>query len=151
MEKTTMKLLLAVLMLGLPSLQGAVHADEIEVITVDGGAGEGLEDGMFPEDGNEIIHDNKEEEFPRRMPAHYSHLVNANWNKAVGSLSVSFFTSTTQAVISIYKDETLIEETTCQVSVGDIIEFDLSIYGSGDYQLVITGVGRSTLYGNFSR
>lgn len=149
MKKTTKKLLLAALLLGLPSLQGTVYADIIEVITVDGGAGDGLESGMYPE--NEIIHDNKEEEFPRRIPTHYSHLVNANWDKSVGSLSVNFFTSTTQAVISIYKGEVLIEETTCQISMGDIIEFDLSMYGSGDYQLVITGVGRSTLYGNFSK
>ena len=151
MKKTTKKLLLAALMLGVPSLQGAVHAEVIQVITEYGGTGEELESGMCSDDENEIIHDNKEEEFPRRMPAHYSHLATAFWNQAAGSLSVNFFTSSTQAVIAVYKDEALIEETTCQISMGDTIGLDLSMYGNGDYQLVITGVGRKALYGYFNK
>lgn len=139
-----MKLLLAALMLGMPSLQGAVHAGVIEVIT---------ETDVKVESGGDMayIHDNKEEEFPHLLQNFDPRIAIAYWDQATGILSIDFFTSSAQAIISIYKNGLLIEETICPINSGDVLDFDLSMYGSGEYQLVITGVGGSTLYGSFSR
>ena len=46
-------------------------------------------------------------------------------------------------------EDTLVIEETRPVFEGEVMVLDLSSYGTGDYQVVITGVGDDTLYGNF--
>ncbi len=129
MKTRMMKLLMAVLMLGMPMLQCEMFAGTIKVTNK----------------GN----DNKESEFPHRMPPHYSPLASAEWDEETGNLSITFNTESDEVCVCIYKDDTLVIEETLSVIEGDTVSYDLSTYGTGDYQIIITGLGEDILYGNF--
>ncbi len=124
-----MKLLMAVLMLGMPMLQSEMMAGTIRVTKV----------------GN----DNKKTQFPHLMPPHFSPLASAEWDEETGNLSVTFNAESEEVCVCIYKDDTLVMEETLSAMVGDTVNYDLSSYGEGDYQIVITGLGEDILYGNF--
>ena len=93
--------------------------------------------------------DNKELDFPRRTPVHYSNLASAVWDAETGELSVSFNADADETTIFIYKDGELVAETVRSISTGDIVVFDLSVCGDGEYQIVISSLGDDDLYGNF--
>lgn len=131
-KKCFVKLFVAALMLGLASVPCMVFGEKLRVVCINN-------------DNN-----NTQEEFPHWAPAHYSNLAYAVWDVETGLLTVGFNAQADCVTISIYKDEVLIEEDCC--SVGDSSEFifNLSSYGSGDYQIVITGLGNTDLYGYFA-
>ena len=129
MKTKMMTLLLAAMMLGIPMLQSEMFAGNVRV--------------------TKVKHDNKESVFPHLAPGHYSRLASATWDEETGLLAVMFNAESEEVGISIYKDDMLIEEDTCPVSEGTVLTFDLSYYGDGDYQIVITGIGNDVLYGNF--
>jgi len=135
--KTKMKMLLmAVVMLGMASYPIFMNGGVIRVESNNG-------------NGNNGGNNNTETQFPHLAPPHYSNLASAYWDAVTGVLSVSFYDDADEVTISIYKDDTLVTGTTCSVSMDDVINFNLSSYGSGDYQIVITGMGNDNLYGNF--
>ena len=136
-----MKLLIAAMFFGVVSIPSAMYGDNIKVTTGSSGSDKGGYGG----------NDNPEEHYPHRAPAHYSNEAAAYWNAETGLLSVSFYSESDEVTISIYKDDELIEETFCPVSYGDVVNFDLSSYGNGDYQIVISGLADDDLYGYFSK
>lgn len=125
-----MKLLVAATMMGMPMFQSEMYAGGIKVTTNKGG-------------------DSLKGQYPHLAPRHYSHEASAAWNVEIGILSLMINADSDEACISIYKDDTLLMEETRPVFEGDILTYDLSAYGDGDYQIVITGLGNDTLYGNF--
>lgn len=136
MKKTNfVKLLVTVMVLGLLFVPVTVFGANIRVICEN--------------NGNE--HTNKEEPFPHRAPAHYSHLAGAYWDAETGVLSIGFNAEADDVTISIYNNDTLIEETTCSVSYGSEKVFNLSSCGSGDYEIVITGIGDDDLFGYYTK
>ena len=129
MKTRMMKLLMAVLMLGMPMLQCEMFAGTIKVKKKPG--------------------DNITAHYPHLMPPHYSPLASAEWDEETGNLSITFNTESDEVCVCIYKDDTLVIEETLSVIEGDTVSYDLSTYGTGDYQIVITGLGEDILYGNF--
>ena len=129
MKTRMMKLLMAVLMLGMPMLQCETFAGTIKVT----------------KKGN----DNKESEFPHRIPPHFSPLASAEWDEETECLSITYNAESDEMCVCIYKDDTLVIEETLSVMEGGTVTYDLSSYGEGDYQIVITGLGEDILYGNF--
>lgn len=130
MKTKMMRLLLAALMMGLPMFQSDMYADSIHVQTNKTG-------------------DSIKEHYPHLAPRHYSHLVSAVWDDETGILTLLFNTGADEACISVYKDDTLVIEETRPVFEGEVMLLDLSSYGAGDYQVVITGMGDDVLYGSF--
>lgn len=125
-----MKLLMAVLMLGMPMLQSEMSAGNIRV-------------------QKKKVNDNRKDHFPHLAPGHFSPLASAEWDEETGNLSITFNAESDEVCVCIYKDETLVIEETLSVIEGDTVNYDLSSYGEGDYQIVITGLGEDILYGNF--
>lgn len=125
-----MKLLMAVLMLGMPMLQSEMSAGNIRV-------------------QKKKVNDNRKDHFPHLAPGHFSPLACAEWNEETGNLSITFNTESDEVCVCIYKDDTLVIEETLSVMEGDTVNYDLFSYGEGDYQIVITGLGEDILYGNF--
>lgn len=136
MKKTNfVKLLMAVMVLGLLFVPVTMNGANIRVVSEN--------------NGNENT--NKEEPFPHRAPAHYSHLAGACWNAETGVLSIGFNAEADDVTISIYNNDTLIDETMCSVIYGSVKTFNLSSCGSGDYEIVITGIGDDDLHGYFTK
>lgn len=131
MKTKMLKLLLAACMLGLPIFQNAMSADPIRVTKGPKGS-------------------NKDNEFPHRDSGCYSDLAFAYYDTETGLLSITFNAEADNTSISIYQNDTLIIETTRSVFIGDVVTFDLSYYGTGDYQIVITGIDDDELYGDLS-
>ncbi len=125
-----MKLLMAVLTLSMPMLQSEMCADTIKVVTNRKG-------------------DSLKGQYPHLTPGHFSPLASAEWDEDTGNLSIIFNTESDEVRICIYKDNTLIIEDILSVMEGDMVSYNLSTYGAGDYQIVITGLGEDILYGNF--
>jgi len=131
MKTKMLKLLLAACMLGLPIFQNAMSADPIRVTKGPKGS-------------------NKDNEFPHRDSGCYSDLAFAYYDTATGLLSITFNAEADNTSIYIYQNDTLIIETTRSIYIGDVVTFDLSAYGTGDYQIVITDFGDEDLYGYLS-
>lgn len=129
MKTRMMKLLMAVLMLGMPILQCEMLAGTIRV--------------------TRVKKDNKKTQFPHLMPPHFSPLACAEWDEESANLSITFNAESDEVCVCIYKDDTLVIEETLSVMEGDMLSYDLSTYGTGDYQIVITGLGEDILYGSF--
>ena len=124
-----MKLLMAVLMLGMPMLQCEMMAGTIKVKKRPG--------------------DSIKEHYPHLAPPHYSPLASAEWDEETDCLSITYNAESDEMCVCIYKDDTLVIEETLSVMEGGTVTYDLSSYGEGDYQIVITGLGEDILYGNF--
>ena len=75
----------------------------------------------------------------------------AHWNAETGLLSIWFYAESEEVTISIYKDDILVEEGCCSIIYGDVLNIDLSSYGNGDYQIIISGFGDENLNGTFSK
>lgn len=95
------------------------------------------------------------ENFPHRGPAVYSNVAIAYWDTINGQLSIHFNLDSGEnpeqsydLTVYIYKDDNLIITSEELIAVDDIIDFNLSSYGNGNYQIVITGLDE-TLIGNF--
>ena len=131
----SLKLLVAAMMLGLASIPNFVYGGLIKVTS----------SGSGDNNGN----DNTQSHFPRRHPAHYTDLAVAYWETGTGVLSIGFNAESEEVSISIYKDDTLVVESTRSVNNGTEVSFNLSSYDSGDYQIVIMGICDDDLYGNF--
>ena len=134
MKKNFAKLFIAAMMLGMASLPTVVYGGKIRVVC-----------------NNNNDNDNTDLEYPHRVPAHYSHLAVAYWDAETSELSIGFNADAADVTISIYRDDALVDEVNGSISVGDEISFNLSSYGTGDYQVVITGIGNDDLYGYFSK
>lgn len=130
MKTKMMRLLLAALMMGLPMFQSEMYAGNIRVQT-------------------KKVNDNRKDEHKHLAPGHYSRLASAVWDEETGILSLLFNTGSDEVCISVYKDDTLVVEETRPVFEGEVMVLDLSSYGAGDYQVVITGMGDDVLYGSF--
>ena len=126
-----MKLLMAVLMLGMPMLQCEMMAGTIKVKKKPG--------------------DNIKAHYPHLAPPHYSPLASAEWDEETGNLSITFNAESDEVCVCIYKDDTLVIEEALSVMEGDMLSYDLSTYGIGDYQIVITGLNDDTLFGSFTK
>jgi len=124
------RLLMAVLMLGMPMLQCEMSAGNIKVRKTKGG-------------------DSIKGQYPHRIPAHYSPLAFAEWDEETGCLSIAFNAESGETSVCVYKNDTLVIEETLSVMEGDTVTYDLSSYGEGDCQIVITGLGEDILYGSF--
>ena len=135
MKKNFAKLFIAAMMLGTASVPTVVYGGKIKVICENNGNG----------------NTNKENEYPHRVPAHYSHLAVAYWDAETSELSIGFNADAADVTISIYRGDALVDEANGSISVDDEISFNLSSYGTGDYQVVITGIGNDDLYGYFSK
>lgn len=130
MKTRMMKLLMAVLMLGMPMLQCEMLAGNIKVRKTKGG-------------------DSIKGQYPHLAPRYFSPLASAEWDEESANLSITFNAESDEVCVCIYKDDTLVIEETLSVMEGDTVNYDLSSYGEGDYQIVITGLGEDILYGNF--
>jgi len=130
MRTRMMRLLMAVLMLGMPMLQSEMSAGNIRV-------------------QKKKVNDNRKDHFPHLAPGHYSPLAFAEWDEETGCLSITFNAESDEACICVYKDDTLVIGENLSVMEGDTVNYDLSSYGEGDYLIVITGLDDDTLYGSF--
>lgn len=130
MKTKMMRLLLAALMMGLPMFQSEMYAGNIRVQT-------------------KKVNDNRKDEHKHLAPGHYSRLASAIWDEEIGNLSITFNAESDEVCVCIYKDDTLVIEETRPVFEGEVMLLDLSSYGAGDYQVVITGMGDDVLYGSF--
>lgn len=97
------------------------------------------------------------ENFPHRHPASYSNAAIAYWDLLNGLLSVHFNADSHEmqelsydVVFYIYKDDNLIVQSEELIAMDDAIDFNLSSFGNGNYQIVIIGLDE-TLIGYFSR
>ncbi|MBQ9676808.1 MAG: DUF3244 domain-containing protein [Prevotella sp.] len=127
-----MRLLLAVMMMGLPIFQTEMFAGNIRVQT-------------------KKVNDNRKDEHKHLAPGHYSWLASAVWDEEIGSLSITFNAESDEVCVCIYKNDTLLIEDSLSVFEGYEATYDLSSYGDGDYQIVITGIGNDVLYGSFTK
>lgn len=131
------KLLIAAMMLGMASVPSNSWSGVIRIICEQTGPGSG--------------NDNTELEYPHRAPIHFSNEASAHWNAETGLLSIWFYAESEEVTISIYKDDILVEEGCCSIIYGDVLNIDLSSYGNGDYQIIISGFGDENLNGTFSK
>jgi len=136
MKRVMFFVLFLALLFGMSAVPTSVYGDVINVVCE--------ADGEETENGN----DNKREEFPHLMPPRYSRQAIAHWNSQTGILTIDFNAETEEATIEIYQDGFLVSEITRSISYGDMVFYNLSSFGSGDYQIVISGLG-NLLYGSF--
>lgn len=92
--------------------------------------------------------DNKENYYPHRAPARYSIKAVGHLDSTKGIFNISFFVDVPCAEIEIYKDGVLVTTDSRSLCIGDTAIFDLSMYGSGEYQVVV-GIEEDDLYGSF--
>ena len=130
MKTKMMRLLLAAMMMGMPMFQTEMFAGNIRVQT-------------------KRVNDNRKDHFPHLAPGLYSWLASAIWDEETGSLSITYNADSDGVCVCIYKEDTLLIEDSLSVFEGYEVTYDLSTYGTGDYQIVITGLGEDILYGNF--
>lgn len=127
-----MKLLMAALMMGMLSFPSDMSGKVIKVTS---------------STNND---DNREEQYPHRVPPrNFSREASAHFDHATGQLDIFFYADAPIAEIEIYKDGSLVTSKTRSVCVGDEETFDLSSFGSGDYEIIIIGIGDEDLYGTF--
>ena len=112
MTRTTMKLLIAALMLVTAPFATTLYAGD------DGDGG------------------NKTDEFPHRGPGSQSSVIQVSLDASY-NLSVAFGLEASEVSINIYKDGVLLFSGVDAVSPGDFAVFNLSSYGSGLYQVVV--------------
>ena len=94
---------------------------------------------------------NKITQYPHRDINSYSDAAIAYWDSGLGELCICFNMEAEEVTISIYKDGILVTESIRPTAIGDEACFDLSSYGNGEYQIVISGIGDNDLHGNFSQ
>lgn len=129
-----MKLLMAAMMMGMLSFPSDMSGKVIKVTS-------------STSTNND---DNREDQYPHRVPPrNFSKEASAHFDHAEGQLDIFFYADAPIAEIEIYKDGSLVTFKTRSVCVGDEETFDLSSYGSGDYEIIIIGVGDEDLYGTF--
>lgn len=92
---------------------------------------------------------NQEELFIRRAPANYSDAAIAYLNTESGILGILFMIEVPSVEIEIYKEGILVITENRSLSIGDNVDFDLSVYGRGEYQFIISNTGEEDLYGSF--
>lgn len=127
-----MKLLIAALMMGMLSFPNDMSGKVIKVTS------------------SANNDDNREDPFPHRVPPrNISRDVAAFFDLSTGLLNIFFYSDALNVEIEIYKDDSLVISNTMSVGVGDDAAFDLSSFGSGDYEIIIFGVGDEDLYGTF--
>ena len=92
--------------------------------------------------------DNKETYYPHRAPACFSNEAVGHLDPKNGTFSITFYVEIPCAEIEIYKDGVLVTTDSRSLCIGDTAIFDLSIYGSGEYEVVVA-IEEDDLYGSF--
>ena len=74
-----------------------------------------------------------------RTPAQYSDVVDAVFDGATNLFTLNFSKAVSGCEVTIYKDDApVISETYGDVTAGTSYCFDLSVYGSGEYEIVVS-------------